>query len=103
MDMGDLKAFPALLVGFLGEKVHVNDYITLKTIFGVDDSQIMIKVWYIVIDAPYSYNMIIWWHAFNKLGASLSTPYLCITYPLSYEWVRVIQGDQETSHYVLFE
>lgn len=36
MDIDDLKALKCLLVGFLGKKVQLKNYITLKTIFGTE-------------------------------------------------------------------
>lgn len=41
-----------------------------------------LKVMYLVIDAPSSYNMIIGQPTFNQLSATLSTMYLCMKYML---------------------
>lgn len=54
-----------------------------------------IKVTYLVIDAPCSYNMTIGHPNFHHLGITLSILYLFLKYPLSSEKVGVIQGDQE--------
>lgn len=45
-------------MGFLGEQLLVNGYITLKTIFGANDRVRLTKVKYMVINnVPSSHNM----------------------------------------------
>lgn len=53
LDPEDLKPFKGLLVGFLGEHVHVNGYITLRIIFGEEYQAKEIKFRYLVIDALF--------------------------------------------------
>lgn len=90
----DLNPLKGSLVGFCGEQVQVKDYITLRTTFETHELMKEIKVRYLVIDAPSSYNMIIECLTFNQLGIIVSTLYLCMKYLLSDERVRVIQEDQ---------
>lgn len=82
-------------MGFLGKKVQVKGYITLKTTFGAKENTKQIKVMYLIIHLSSSYNMIMWRPTFNQLGFVISTLYMCMKYMLPYELVRVIQGDQE--------
>lgn len=67
----------------------------MKMTFRLGEQTKHTKVNYFVIEALYSYNIIIWRLAFNHLVATLSTLYLCMKYSLSNGRVRVIQGDQE--------
>lgn len=48
--------------------------------FGVEDSTILVKVAYLVINVPYSYNMVIWRPTFNQLGVTLSILCQCMKY-----------------------
>lgn len=75
----------------------MKSYMTQKATFGEKDKAKEIKVGYLVIDAPASYNMIIGRPPFNQMGSTLSTLYLCIKYRLFDRRVGVIQGDQEIS------
>lgn len=75
--------------------MHVKGYIILNTTFGAEDNSKLIKVRYLVIDAPSPCNMIIGQPTFNQLMASLYTLYLCIKYSHLDGWVRVIQGNQD--------
>lgn len=70
--------------------MQVKGYIMLKAAFREQDQGKEIKVRYLVIDAPSSYNIFIERHTFNQLGTALSTSYLCMKYPISGERVRVI-------------
>lgn len=63
--------------------------------FGEQDQAWEIKVKYLVIDAPISYNMIIVHPYFNQLDAILSTLYWCMKYALHGIHVGFVQGDQE--------
>lgn len=67
-----LQPSKGTLAGFTGEQVHVRGYVTLKTTFGSGENAKTIKVKYLVINAPNSYNIIIERPAFNILGAFLS-------------------------------
>lgn len=95
LDLEDLKPFRDSLFGFTRKQVRVKGYITLRITFGEQDQAKEIKVKYLVIDAPSLYNVIIWRPTFNQMGATLSTLYLCIKYPLLDGRVGFIQGDQE--------
>lgn len=72
-------------------------YFTLGITFKEQDHAKETKVNYLVIDAPYSYNMIIGRPSFNRMGAALSTLYLCMKYLLLNGRVGVLRGDREIS------
>lgn len=84
-------------MGFLDEQVQVKGYITLKTTSRAEEKSRKIKVRYLVINAPSSYNMVMEQYSFNKLGDALSTLYLCMKYPILNGRVGVIQGDHKIS------
>lgn len=57
-------------------------HITKETTFGVGEQTKQVKARYLVIHAPFSYNMIIGRPTFNQLYVILSTLYLCMKYAL---------------------
>lgn len=63
----------------------------------MEESVGMIKTIYLSTNTSSSYNMIIGKCAFNILGGSLSTLYMCMKYYLPNGRVEVAQDDQETS------
>jgi hypothetical protein len=95
LDPEQLQPFQGTLAGFTGEQVHVRGYITLKTTFGSGAHAKTIRVRYLVINSPSSYNIIIGRPSFNLLGAFLSTKFLVMKYPLSDGKVGTIRGDQK--------
>jgi len=92
-----LQPFQGTLSGFTEERVHVRGYITLKTIFGVGKQAKAIKIRYLVVNAPNSYNIVIGCPSFNRLGALLSTKFLVMKYPLDDGGVGKIKGDQKVA------
>lgn len=70
LDPEKLKTFNESLVGFLGKHVLVKGYITLKQVLGLEENDKIIKVKYLVIDAPY------------PITLSLGGPILTVQNPL---------------------
>lgn len=95
LDPEQLQPFKGNLPGFTGEQVHVRGYITLRTTFGTGSQAKSIRVRYLVVNSPYSYNIIIGRPTFNLLGAFLSTKFLVMKYPLDNGKVGTIRGDQK--------
>ena len=62
---------------FSGEKVHLDGYVTLHLIFGTWAQTRMIKVDFLVIDYPFTYNMILGRPTLNKIGVIISIA--CLT------------------------
>lgn len=75
---------------FSGEPIKVKSYITLNTIFEVRENAREIKVRYLVIARPSSYNMIIGKPTYNHLVVVLSTLCMCMKYQLLDGRVSVI-------------
>ncbi|XP_024630533.1 uncharacterized protein [Medicago truncatula] len=92
-----LQPFKGTLSGFTGERVHVRDYVTLKTIFGSGDQQKSIKIRYLVINSPSSYNAIIGRPSIKLLDAFVSTKHLMMKYPLDDGRVGTVRGDQKVA------
>jgi len=92
-----LQPFRGTLSGFTGEKVHVRGYITLKTIFKIGNEAKVIKIRYLVVNTPNSYNIIIGRPSFNQLGALLSTKFLVMKYPPDNGRVGTIKGDHKVA------
>jgi len=69
----------------------------LKTIFGTGANVKTIRVKYLVINTPNSYNIIIGHPTFNLLGDFLSTRFLVMKYPLDNGKTRMVRGDQKTA------
>jgi hypothetical protein len=97
LDPEQLQPFKGTLVGFTGEQVHVRGYITLKTTFGCGSQEKTIRVRYLVVNSPSSYNIIIGRPSFNLLGGFLSTKFLVMKYPLDNGKVETIRGDQKVT------
>lgn len=95
LDPEQLQPFIGTLAGFTGEQVHVRGYITLKTTFGVRSQAKTVRVRYLVVNSPNSYNIIIGRSSFNLLGAFLSTKFLVMKYPLDNGKVGTMKGDQK--------
>lgn len=82
LDTYELHHFIASLVGFLCKQFQVKGYLTLKIMFELKENTMMIRVKYLLVDAPSSKNINIKRHVFNLLGTTLSMLYLSRNYPL---------------------
>jgi len=94
LDIEQLQPFRGTL-GFTGEQVQVWGYITLKTTFGACGHAKAIRVKYLVVNSPNSYNIIIGRPTFNILGTFLSTKFLIMEYPLDNRQIGIIRLDQK--------
>lgn len=93
LDLELLQPFKGSLLYFSGVQVHVLDYVTNKTAFGINGNSKTITLMYMVINSLSHYNIIIRRPSFNTLKAVLSTLYLTMKYLLSNERVGVIKGN----------
>lgn len=93
LDPNYLQSFRGSLVCLSKDPVQVKGYITLKTMFELKLNINIIKVRYIVIDAPLSYTIIIIRPTFNLLEPSLLTLHLRIKYSLKNRYIGIIQWD----------
>ena len=69
----------------------------MKTIFAAEKQFKAIKIRYLVVNAPNSYNIVIGRPSFNQLGTLLSTKFLVMKYPLDDGGVGTIKGDQKVA------
>jgi len=88
-----LQPLQGTLSRFTRERVRVRGYITLKTIFGTRRQAKAIKIRYLVVNAPNSYNIVIGHPSFNRLGTLLSTKFLVMKFLLDDGGVGTIKGD----------
>jgi len=69
------------VVGFSGERVGTKGYIELYTTFGQEKSCKTIRIWYLVIDANTSYNILLGRPSISRLMAIVSTHHLEMKFP----------------------
>jgi len=86
------------IYGFSREKVSIHDYIDLHTIFRDGAQTKAIHIWFLVIDAPTSYNVLLGRPSLNTLGAVVSTPHLAMKFPSPSGDILTIHGDQRLAH-----
>ncbi|RDY01224.1 hypothetical protein CR513_15477, partial [Mucuna pruriens] len=73
------------LYGFMGERVPIKRTIKLDTVFREWSGVRTIPVFYTVVDAEASYNIIMGRAALNQLGAVVSMYHLCMKFSVSHE------------------
>jgi len=59
IQVAEMMSYNDHVVGFSGERVGTKVYIELYTSFGEGKSNKTIKIWYLVIDANTSYNILL--------------------------------------------
>lgn len=70
-------------------------YVSLRTVFGMGKNVKETDVWYMVINSPSPYNIIVDHPAFNFIEAILSTHYLTMKYSLDNGQVGVTNRNQQ--------
>jgi len=68
------------VIGFSGEKVGTKGYIEFYTTFHQEKSCKTIRIWYLVIDANTSYNILLGRLSINQLMAIISKPHLAMKF-----------------------
>lgn len=76
MDLSDdlIVPFHEHIVGFAGERVDRRGYVDLRTRLGTSREGEEKKVWYLLVDANTSYNVLLGCPCLNSFGAIVSTP-----------------------------
>jgi len=82
------------IYGFSGEKVSTHRYIDLYTIFREASQTKTIPIYFFVVDAPTSNNVILGRPSFNTLGAVVSIPHLAMKFLSPSGDILTIYGDQ---------
>jgi len=78
----DIVRYDEEIIGFAGQRVNTRGYIDLETKFGEGNRDCrIIKIWYLLVNAESSYNILIGRSSLNKLGAIVSTPHLTMKFP----------------------
>ncbi|RDX67129.1 hypothetical protein CR513_54021, partial [Mucuna pruriens] len=91
-----LEACPGTLLGFIGEQqVEIEGAINRLT-FGASLDVKTVLLRFTVVDALASYNIILGQPTLNQLQAIVSTPHLCMKYPLL-DRVGTVRADQQTA------
>jgi len=82
------------IYGFYWEKVSTCGYIDLHTVFRDGTQTKTIPIFFLVVDAPTSYNVLLGRPSLNTLGAVVSTPHLAMKFPSPSGDTLTIHGDQ---------
>jgi len=91
----EMNPYDDHVVGFSGERVGTWGYIELYTTFGEAETNKIIKVRYLVIDANTSYNILLRQLSINRLKAIVSTPHLAIKFPSASGDILTVHVDQK--------
>ena len=82
------------IYGFFGEKVSTRGYTDLYTIFQDASQTKTTPIYFLVIDAPTSYNVLFGRPSLNTLGVVVSTPHLAMKFPTPSGDILTIHNDQ---------
>ncbi|RDY10686.1 hypothetical protein CR513_04756, partial [Mucuna pruriens] len=93
----ELEACLGTFTGFMGEQVEIRGAIDLQTTFGAGPNVKIVLLRFMIVNTQASYNIILGRSALNQLWAIVSTPYLCMKYPVA-DQVGTIRADQQTAH-----
>jgi len=78
-----------------GEKVSTRGYIDLYIVFHDGTQNKTNPIYFLVVDAPTSYNILLGRPSFNTLGAIVSMPHLAMKFPSLSADILTIHGDQQ--------
>jgi len=82
------------IYGFSGEKVSTRGYIDLYTVFRDCPQTKKFLIYFLAVDTPTSYNVLLDGPSLNTLGAVVSTPHLAMKFTSPSGEIVTIQGDQ---------
>ena len=88
-----IRPFTLPLVSFAGDKIIPRGIITLTVIVRTYPVQVTKEIYFLIVDCPSTYNIILGRPALNKLRAVMSTYYLKVKFPTAHG-VEEIRGDQ---------
>ena len=89
----ELQSYPEELIGFLGEKVHPDGFITLHLMLSTKTLTRTIKVDFLVVDYPLAYNVIIGRPTWNKVDVVISTSLLMMKFITDEGRVGMVKAD----------
>lgn len=92
----DLQTYSEL-IGFSGEKVHLDGFITLYLALRSKPLSRTVKVDFLVVDYPSAYNIILGLPTLNKISAVMSTLLLTIKFVINDGKVGTVKANQATA------
>ena len=93
LDLGRLCPFEFPLISFGGDRVYPKGIVTLMVIVGSYSRQLTCQLDFLVVDCPFSYNLIIGRPTLNRWKAATSTYCLKVKFPMKNN-VGEAKGDQ---------
>ena len=90
----DLHTYKEELISFSKEKVYLERYITLQLNLGTRLKTRPIKIEFLVVDCPSTYNVILRRSTLNKIGAIISTTCLMMKFFTNKGEIAMIRADQ---------
>ena len=97
MKNSDLQSYKEELVGFSGEKVSLDGFITLHVTLGSRPKTRTIKVDFFIIDCLSAYNVILGRPTLNKIGAIIFTACLTIKFFTDDGEIATMRANQVTA------
>jgi len=95
----DVRLYTEPLLGFAGQQVHARGYVDLLTTFGAGPVYRTLNVWYILIEADTSYNVLIGRRTLNQLGAIVSTLHMAMKFPAPDGTIVTVRADQKEARH----
>ena len=93
LDLKRLRPFESPLVSFSGDRVYPRGIVTLTVTVGTQPRQLTRQLYFLVVDCPSSYNVIIGRPTLNRWKAATSTYCLKVKFPTG-NGVGEVRGDQ---------
>ena len=90
-----LKPYGGCFYGFAGDQVEVRGYVELRTTFTDGVASHTEKIWYLVVNAPPAYNVMLGRPTLNRIGAVASTRHMKVKLPSMEGVVITIRSDQK--------
>ncbi|XP_014523657.1 uncharacterized protein LOC106779952 [Vigna radiata var. radiata] len=97
MDIQDnlIMLFHEKKLGFAGERVDTRGCVDLKMSMGTKRNVKELKVWFLLVEADTSYNVLLGRPCLNAFGAIVSAAHLTLKYPSNDEKVWAVRVDQK--------
>ncbi|XP_075675187.1 uncharacterized protein LOC142644466 [Castanea sativa] len=93
LDRKKIRHFTSPLVSFTGDRIVPIGIVTLTVIARPYPTQVTKEIYFLLVNCPSTYNIILGRPALNRLRATTSTYYLKVRFPTTYG-VGEIKGDQ---------
>jgi len=95
LSLDHLRPYSGCLYGFAGDQVEVRGYIELRTTFTDGTVARTEKIKYLVVNAPFAYNILLGRLTLNRLGVVPSTRHMKLKLPSMEGVVITIKSDQK--------